>query len=170
MFSLLEATTFVGFCLGPILGALAYSLTNFLPIAHVGKLIFFTIFFFNVLFFMPESLSTSRKADQRRLAKEEERKRLLEEEAWSARGRSVIVLRLRRLVRAPLEVLRPLKVLLPREVAQVGQEEDRPMLAPKRTFVQGRKDWNLTLVAVSYALFNLVTVSNLEQTLLCSVD
>lgn len=157
-FSLLEAASYIGFCIGPILGAVAFSWTHLLLIPYFGKLAFFFAFFLIVVLVMPESLSASQRHDQHQQAKEHKRARMLEEEAWKAAGGKLLTLQVKRVVMAPLKIFDPLKVILPREVALVVDEEDRPSLAPKRTFKRGRKDWNLTLVAISYALFMLVPV------------
>lgn len=104
---------YIGFCVGPILGSFSFNWTQLLLFPHLCKVVFYFLFFFVVVFVMPESLSETQQCEERRVAKELERRRLMEEEDWRAQGRRLITLRLKRIVTAPLEILKPLKILLP---------------------------------------------------------
>lgn len=114
-----------------------------------------------LLFLVPESLSLSQRYDERRRAKEAtvegERGRLADEERWRKAGSSVAWQRALKVAKKPLKALAPLAVILPRKNDLVREEEDRPLLAPKRA--RSGREWNLTLVAVSFALYMIVPVS-----------
>ena len=157
IFSLNDALQFIGIALGPVLGGLAYEWTGLLLIPYYGTVILRTIFLLLLLFVVPESLSKDRQREQRRRVKEQASESgfvlLREEDEWRRTGQSVILQRTLRTIKKPLQLLEPLAVLLPRKIDEMA-EEDRPLLAPRRS--KSGRDWSLTLVACAFSLYMVV--------------
>lgn len=115
-----------------------------------------------LLLVVPESLSKSRRRDERLKAEEARASTsaivLREEEDCKRSGRSVMALRVQRLAFKPFQFLAPLAVLLPRKQAAEVEEEDLPLLrspvAP--IYAMYKRDWSLTLIAASYGLYMIV--------------
>lgn len=143
-------------------GSVAFRYTGLVLGPYYAIAVCRILYLFLLLFVVPESLSLSQRYDERHRAKEAaiegERSRLADEERWRKDGRSLVWMRALRVGKKPLEALAPLAVVLPRRADAAREEEDRPLLAPKRRKSGGR-DWNLTLVAIAFALYMIVPVS-----------
>ncbi|KAM0792419.1 hypothetical protein ACM66B_005097 [Microbotryomycetes sp. NB124-2] len=160
VFSVSEGFYYAGLALGPTLGSWAYASTGLILLPHYACFLFYLTWLVCLFTIVPESLSESQRRDERRKAKEEAieqaRLRSSEEQEWRSAGRHVTFMRIVRLLKAPLALLTPLAVLLPREVQREGAvgEEEQPLLPVTDT--KTKKDWRLTLVALAYGLFMIV--------------
>lgn len=70
-------------------------------------------------------------------------------------------MKIRRLAFAPLRFLEPLAVIWPRKVDEDVEEDELPQL--RRPGLVTRRDWSLTLIAVSYGFYMIVPVSFLRH-------
>ncbi|ORY72580.1 major facilitator superfamily domain-containing protein [Leucosporidium creatinivorum] len=158
IFSLFEAVQYIGVAIGPILGSVAFRYTGLVLGPYYAIAVCRIFYLLLLLFVVPESLSLSQRYDERRRAKEAavegERARLIDEERWRKAGQSVAWQKTLRVLKKPLEALAPLAVVLPRKADSKREEEDRPLLAPRRT--NSGREWNLTLVAIAFALYMIV--------------
>ncbi|KAL8291954.1 hypothetical protein RQP46_001420 [Phenoliferia psychrophenolica] len=149
IFSAFEGFRYAGIALGPILGALAVRWSGVLLLPVYSMLVIRTAFFLALLFLIPESLSASRRRDERLRSQAETAARVADA-ASRPRG-SLAVRVVAMIVRQVKLVFAPLAVLVPKKQELEEDEEHRPML-PRQGLAPGRRDWNLTLVAAAFMI------------------
>lgn len=142
---------------------LTWSVAGAVAVRYSGVLLFpiyfmlavRTAYFLLLLFVVPESLSPSRRRDER-LRCEVERAARREDDAFSLPS-SLVARAARSVIRQVTQGFAPLAVLLPRKlVALEEDEEHQPMLPPRAGLAPGQRDWSLTYVAAAF--FVLISV------------
>ncbi|KAK4058738.1 hypothetical protein OIO90_000182 [Microbotryomycetes sp. JL221] len=161
MFSVYEAFYYAGLSLGPLLGSWAYSVTGLLLLPQYCMAAFLVLWLLCLLTIAPESLSVDQRRATRLKAEQESLERTKansdQEIKWRNEGRIVAVMKLKRLANGPLELFRPLAVILPRTNNQASQidPQDLPLLPVGESY-KSERDWRLTLVALAFGLFMIV--------------
>ncbi|KAI5479648.1 hypothetical protein MNV49_003158 [Pseudohyphozyma bogoriensis] len=146
--SILEASGAFGSAVGPLIGA-ALVKFGFLLLPYYVALVSQAVVVIFILLCLPESLSRTRKHEERvrraSLAALRTAARAQEAEMGAAE-------RAKRYVKEKVELfLSPLLVLKPRDLGEVEEEHQPALRRPKMK--PGRRDWNLGLVAVSNMLY-----------------
>ena len=124
-----------------------------------------TAFFLALLFVIPESLSASRRRDERIRSQAEAAARTADDA--SRPGSSLVTQVAAICVRQVTQIFAPLVVLIPKKKEVEEDEDHRPML-PRQGLALGRRDWNLTLVAAAFMI--LISVPGIVSSPLFTLD
>ncbi|KAH8925148.1 MFS general substrate transporter [Atractiella rhizophila] len=138
VFSVFMGLFFAGFTVGPAIGSLILShpKADLLSPFYVSMTLH-TVQLFFILFLLPESLSMARQLETRALYKKSQEEKQLRSWKW----------------KRMFGFLRPLKLLLPRQIGDQEEEEADGKRISRTDLKHGKKDWNLTVLAFAYALF-----------------
>ncbi|KAK4701137.1 hypothetical protein P7C70_g5100, partial [Phenoliferia sp. Uapishka_3] len=158
LFSIIGGILFGGIAIGPTIGSLIIRWTGSILSPFYLAMALHLLYLLVALLFIPESLSTERQIAARLRHKEDiaARRAKAVEESDQAREDGVLFVVLayaKKAVLMPWAFLRPLNLILPTRNAP--SEEDTPVLRSRGPQRQGW-DWELTKIAVGYALYVMV--------------
>ena len=164
VFSALAALLFAGIAVGPAMGAVLIQWTGMVLFPFYLALFLHCFFLITALLVIPESLSSSRQsaARLRHISDNvamQERQRLEDEKVEDGAMRTR--LHCVRTVKRFFFFLAPLALLFPRR--RTGEEnlEDLPILESRGSRVKvGKRDWELTKIAIAFACYVTVVVSH----------